>query len=298
MSKSFQLAEPGASANTENPFGLGGRGEPLFECARLLCGSVDLTRRANSDTVKLRYCHIRQDKIRAKRLVADSIVDLLFDGDLTLHDAERFLTRSSRENRKFWEELRSELCFCLYWRAKGRYVEAFLHCYRILELISVALPLVYASRVTDFRSAVSFIKSLSKNDRDGDLAVLRYFASEISKDGNLSALSIDFSFSGVPPDVHQELERQITNLVLSERSVQGEIQQPVSEGVRVKFSSVPSFIVSCRNRLFHNALSNQNFKIDALQGPESICKIVIDPTLYWFTFVFVEILKAQAERYV
>lgn len=298
MPRSFQLREPDASVATVNPFGLGAEGAAIFECARLLCGSVDLNKRATGKVVKLRYCHIRQRSVRAKRLVAENLVDLLFDGDLAKEDAEKFLRKAARENRKFWEELRSELCFCLYWRAKGRYVEAFLHTYRILELISVALPLVYASRVADFREAIKFIKSLSRNDRDQDLAVLRYFAVEISKAENLAQLSIDFPFSKVAPEIHEELGRQITAWVLSERAIDGEMQVPVSDGVKVKFSSVPSFVVSCRNRLFHNALSNDNFKIDALQGAESICKIVVDPALYWFGFVFVEILKAQAERYV
>lgn len=298
MPKTFQIIEPSASKETKNPFGVGAEGVPLFECARLLCGSVDLKKRSDGETVRLRDCHIRQVKARAKKHVSRDIINILFDGDLTEDDADTFLRKSARENLKFWEELRGELCFCLYWRSKGRHVEAFLHTYRILELISVAIPLVYASRIADFREAIKFIKALSKNDRDGDLAILRYFSEEISKNATYARLSVDFPFSGIPAEVHSELAGQIDRWVLSERVIDGELLDPVSDGVRVKFSSVSSYIASCRNRLFHNALSNDNFKVDALQGPEAICKMIVDPALYWFGFVFVEIIKAQAERYV
>ncbi|NIY80368.1 hypothetical protein HCZ23_12925 [Celeribacter sp. HF31] len=208
------------------------------------------------------------------------------------------MNKAATANRAFWEELRAEISFCLYARKKKSSVEAFLHLYRILELVSVALPLIYTSKFSDFRQAVSFIKSLNKNDRDQDLAILRYFSEEIAKSGELSNLTIDYEFSELGEQARSHLRTQLDNLVLSDNKISHSGFANPNDGVSLEFKSVPSFMVSCRNRLFHNALSGENFKIDSIRGPGSLCSILVDPGLYWFSLLLSEILKAEAARYV
>ena len=299
MSQTFRLREPDRSVPVPAPFGLGGSGVPSFECLRLLAGALDLEHSSTGGRTKLRYCFLTQKNRHVASRAVSKIIETVFDNALDRSDVERFLRKSSGENRIFWEELRAELSFCLFARKKNQSIEAFLHLYRILELISVALPLVYASSISDFRKAVVFIKSLSKNDRDQDLAILKYFSEEISKSsGMYSQLEVDFPFKGMEKGAAKSLVDQLNRYIFFDGKIKNSFYPMPEEGVRVNFDSVPSFIVMCRNRLFHNAMTNENFKLDPLRGAGGLCSVLVDPALYWLGIIFSEILKAQASRYV
>ncbi len=298
MPSTFRLLEPLPAETLARPFGVRSNGVPVFECLRLLTGALDVEHKPSSKVAKHRYCYLSQKSRRLSVNTIEKIVELAFDGDLSAEEVGTYLTKSANTNRAFWEELRTELCFCLSAKKKQRHVEAFLHLYRIFELVSVALPLIYATKVSDFRDAVRFIKSLSKNERDQDLSILRYFSEEISKSGSFSGLSIDYSFEEIESSARAYLRTQLDSFVLSSANIFHTGFEIPNDGVSIEFKSVSSFMVSCRNRLFHNAISNENFKLDGMQGSNAICSILIDPGLYWFSLVLSEIMKAEASRYV
>ena len=298
MPSTFELMEPLPAGAVEKPFGARSDGVPVFECLRLLTGALDIKHRPSSKIAKHRYCYLSQKSRRLSGKTVEKIVELVFDGDLRAVEVGTYLTRSAKTNRAFWEELRTEICFCLSAKKKQRHVEAFLHLYRIFELVSVALPLTYATRFADFRDAVRFIKSLSQNERDKDLSILRYFSEAISKSGSFSDLSIDYSFDKLDSPARAHLRSQLDSFVLSSANISHSGLASPNDGVSIEFKSVSSFMVSCRNRLFHNAISNENFKLDGMHGSNTICSILIDPGLYWFSLVLSEIVKAEASRYV
>jgi len=298
MPSTFRLMEPMPAGTFERPFGVRSNGVPVFECLRLLTGALDVEHRPSSKNVKHRYCYLSQKSRRLSGNTVKKIVELAFDGDLNAGEVGTYLTKSANANRAFWEELRTEICFCLSANKSQRHVEAFLHLYRIFELVSVALPLIYATKVADFRDAVRFIKSLSKNERDQDLAILRYFSEEISRSGSFAGLSIDYSFDKIDSSARAHLRSQLDSFVLNSKNISHTGFASPNDGVSIEFKSVSSFMVSCRNRLFHNAISNENFKLDGMQGSNTICSILIDPGLYWFSLVLSEIMKAEASRYV
>lgn len=299
MPSSFRLEDPLPDVARAKPFGVRSKGVPSFECLRILNGSIDIRNSTTGKLTKLRHCHLSQ---RSRRLSANTIsetIDLVFDGNLSQADVEQYLTRSTSQNRVFWTELRSEICFCLFAKKQKRHVEAFLHLYRLLELSSVSLPLIYATKINDFRRSLDFIKSLSRNDRDKDLAILHYFCEELSNSGSLGGLSIDFPFNYLSMPAKGHFRSQLDSCVLSNSKIeQDDLTSDPNDGVKVNFKSVPSFLVTNRNRLFHNALSSENFKLDLIQGSEPVCAILIGPGLYWFSLVLVEIVKAEASRYV
>lgn len=298
MPSTFELNNPSNITNVEKPFGVRSQGVPAFECLRLLCGIIDLKHNESGKVTKLRYCNLSHKTRRMSNNTIKNIVQLGFDNDLDINSVKTYLTKAGAANQVFWKELRSELCFCILAQKKRNNVEAFLHLYRILELISVALPLIYVTKLNDFRDAVNFIKSLTKNDRDQDLAILKYFSAEIAKNSDYETLTIDYKFEQLPLSARTHLVHQLNSYVLNDPKIKHEWMDEPNEGVSVNFTSVSSFMVSCRNRLFHNAMSNENFKLDLVGGSSNVCSVMIKPGLYWFGLVLSEILKAEASRYV
>lgn len=298
MPSTFELNNPLNISNADRPFGVRSQGVPAFECLRLLCGVIDLKHVESGKVVKLRYCNLSHKTRRISSNTIRNIVQLGFDSDLDIDSVKTYLTRAATANQAFWRELRSELCFCILAQKKQNNVEAFLHLYRILELVSVALPLIYATKLKDFRDAVTFIKSLSKSDRDQDLAILKYFSAEIAKNSDYEELTIDYKFEQLSLSARNHLVEQLNKFVLNDPKIKHQWMDEPNEGVSLNFASVSSFMVSCRNRLFHNALSNENFKLDLVGGSSNVCSVLIKPGLYWFGLVLSEILKAEASRYI
>lgn len=297
MPSTYKLEEPQALNNLAFPFSVANNGVPIFECVRLLSGSVDIKERLTGRLTKLRNCWFTQSIRRPGQRTIASIIEALFDGDLNAEDVKLVLEKSRLENRAFWEEFRAELCFCLSCHRGKNSVSAFLHLYRILELISISVPLVYSSQLSDYRASVSFIKSLSKAERDGDLSILRNFSQALSLNDQYRDLFIDFPFSSHDEALRTELKVQLDRCVINER-IEHEYFAVENTGVKIKFSSVPSFVASCRNRLFHNAISSENLKLDPLRGPDLVCCTLIEPTLYWLCLILAEVFKAKAKRFV
>lgn len=186
---------------------------------------------------------------------------------------------------------------CLTARNSNRSVEAFLYLYRMLEMVSVALPLVYAASEPDFKRALSFIKALSSNPRDGDLAIFAHFVGSLEGRGGYKGLTFDFKVQRGDAGWNREAREQIEKFVLKE--IKGK-PSFLEDGItfQVPFSSMPSFVATFRNRLFHNSQSGSNFRLDPLHGAAALCEFVIDPTLSWLTMVVIEIVKTHARPYV
>lgn len=297
MPQHCTLLEPGICADQGRPFGLNENGVPLFECIRILAGSVDIKNKESGKITKNRFSYQLQSKVFFRKNTIRKIVLNMFDGDITVDEFKAVLERGSVDNREFWEELRSEICFCIVARHEGRFVEAFLYLYRILELVSIALPLVYASSEPDYRKSMQFLKELAKNERDSDLSVFKSFVISAEKTGGYERLSVDFPIPLSCSSQKSEIMRQLQSYVISSGPIKAD---PIAgdEGFSVRFSSVPLYIISIRNRLFHNSRSNDNFRMDPLRGAGGICEMIVDPGLYWFSLVLIEIVKVHARRYV
>lgn len=297
MPRSCRLIDPLAKYNVATPLGVNNNGTPIFECIRLLYGTVDIFDKESGSTRKNQFSFITQDKRRRDKHAVERLIRHMFDGDLDINDAAQFLNKGRLDNRDFWEDLKAEICLCLVARNKDRNVEAFLYLYRVLEVVSIALPLVYASAEPDYRRAMEFIKSLSKDDRDSDLTVFRNFVASAAKLGNYEELYFDFPFDGMGLPWRQEALRQLKGYIFDKYNIEYRLMDN-DEGFSIKFTSIPLFFISFRNRLFHNSKTGDNLKIDNLGGADKICKILVDPMMYWFGLVLIEIIKVQAKRYV
>ena len=174
------------------PFGLNDMGTPLFDCLRILCGTVNFRNKKTNRLIKPRKCFVSNRKRTIKKSTLDDLISVVFDGDLKQKDLKEALVKGSNDNKTFWEDLRAELCLCIVAREKGLNVDAFLYLYRIFELVSIALPLVYISSLSDYKKSMDFVKSLSNNTNDGELTVFKNFVSSSQLMRDYRYLVIDF----------------------------------------------------------------------------------------------------------
>ena len=289
------LIDPLQAKGIAQPYGLASNGVPMFECVRLLMGTVDVESIKTGKITKLRRCFVTQTNRRPNHRTLLNLVTTIFDGDLSVEEFGEYLSRGGNENRGFWEKVKSELCLCLVAQNRGQHLHAFLHLYRVVELISLALPLVYASTEPDYTRALVLLKSLNTTD-GGDLTVLKNLSKHIAKTGGYEELSIGYDFISTDVSWKSEASQQFKKHVLSHGGI-GDIREDKS-GFDVDFPNISSLLVNTRNRTFHRMIGGTSFDLDKLGGVDTICQTVTGPTLYWLSLIVIEILKVHSARFV
>lgn len=289
------LIDPLTDKGVVRPYGLEANGFPIFECIRLLMGTVDVENCGTGKVVKLRRCFVTQSDRRVGQRTLNSLIGTIFENDLSVKDFGKYLDKGGNDNRRFWEKVKCELCLCLVAEKHNQHLHAFLHLYRVVELISVALPLVYVSTEPDYGKALTLLKSLNADD-GGDLAVLKGLSKHIAISGGYDEALIGFDFKVNNEAWKIEGSKQFKKYALNNEKIGA--ARDDNSGVDVEFSNVSSFLVNIRNRMFHRKITGQNFDLDKLDGVDAICQTATGPSLYWLSLIVIEILKVHSTRYI
>jgi hypothetical protein len=286
----FKLIEPGFGGYVPvAPFGFGVEGIALHETLRLITGSANVQDRSNDQVFPLTNNELRVGRSRSANPVR--ILSTVFDNALSLEEYINFIQTVGIRNTNFFTKLRDEVLLSLLAKRKRRFTESFLYLYRVLELVSVAFPMLYATTHKDFYDVHNFLKSLLSTDKDGDLRILQKAIPHISKGGGLDALSMEFSVAGYDLDYVSALKGQLNAVVRPH--VQGfEFEDQGEILFRVPFDSAPSLMVTVRNRMFHMKIAEKNFMLGHLGGSERICEMCVNEMLYWFALTYSELVRA------
>ncbi len=296
MPASFKIKDGLKNLGVRAPFGVNEDGVHIFSCLRLLCGTVNLEDKSSGEMLRLRDCFLTQDKRKLSSRTMQVLVDAVFDGELTVADVEQYLQKVRRHNVNFWEDVTGEICLALVCRARSQWLESFLHIYRLLELTSVALPLFYASAEHDYRKSLSFLKGLPQSPNDGDLAIMRRFVTIVAKEGGYETYAVKIPYSKGDLSWDRRFEEQIDSCIVQYGKLNATVNV-AEKTLEVPFMEFPSFLVTYRNRVFHNTLSTQNLNLDKLGGAGNVCEPIIDPALNWFTLLVCAILVQGVSRY-
>jgi len=102
----------------------------------------------------------------------------LFPSEIRPRDLSMYFQQLS-ENEDIYTVIEFELLNCLVARETGRYLEAFLFLYRILEGVSYSIPLMYVANQRSYTRSFNALKSfMSKNMKDGEIAFFKKFVQE------------------------------------------------------------------------------------------------------------------------
>jgi hypothetical protein len=296
MPSTYRIKDALSKLGSTAPFGVNADGVHAFECLRILTGTVNLEHKISGKKIVLRRCFLsEQDRKRKSNSLAE-IVNRAFDSNFTMTEVSNYLNKTKPINRAFWENLKAELCLALACEHHGNSTEAFLHIYRILEMSSVALPLFYATAENDYKKALSFLKELPTNPRDGDLAIFRKFSQTLAREGGYSGHKTEIYYSKGDISWDQSFSDQVKKYVVEADNLTTIVDVPNGK-IDVPFVEFPSFIVSFRNRLFHNTLSVENFDLDRLRGSNMTCEPIVRPALNWFTLSLCVILQQSMARH-
>lgn len=176
----------------------------------------------------------------------------------------RLIKLTRGDNRDFYKEILSEFLNFYIQTKRGNSTSAFVFLYRILERISYSVPLLYASTQSNFQGTFNDLKSILNADIEGELGMFKKF---LGKGRFIDPLKlqvtqkISFSTVGGHGENYYKLTcKRFTKFVSMDQA---------NHEVEIKFSDIPEFLITIRNRFFHSRTGDGKMNITTIEMPDS-----------------------------
>lgn len=196
------------------------------------------------------------------------------------------------QNQKFFERLTQEFNNYYFYQNRKSFTTAFAFIYRILETISYAFPLIYASKTNDFRGTYSLLKDYMSGNKDkGELGFFKSFIKVLFGDDPAAISSITIKIYGDTEEIQQKFFNSITK-ACPDQEIYDPTDTDEPRRISIKFTEYSSFIINIRNRFFHLFNSGQpNLQSDDILDADAFFYQVNEKSIYWISLVLLEIIK-------
>ncbi|MDH2600826.1 hypothetical protein QDT04_16210 [Acinetobacter baumannii] len=193
-------------------------------------------------------------------------------------------------NRNFYKELFFEFSNYFTCMKNKNFVNSFVHLYRILERVSYALPLIWASKSNDFYGSFSKLKEFFQNKDTKELGGLKLFIKGFV-DPYLS-ITTDFDIISIDPDWQKEYFMSIKNAANKVKTPNNQIIETPYSTISIKNEDIIGFIIEIRNRYFHALTgANASFTSKNIMCTDEFFKIINEPCINWLAFIILEVIK-------
>lgn len=206
----------------------------------------------------------------------------------------KYASTPDPKNRKFYGELFMEICRYIHVYSEEKHIESFLHAYRILEKISMVLPLIWASKTNDYSGSFKDLKLYFNDEKSGELRTLERFVNGFIDAGALSA-NCDFQFYSSNGDFQEKNYNLFKKICIA---VNAEIKSETPySSISIPYAKVNSVCISFRNRYFHLLTGDPtNIGFQDCPDPESMFNSIHPLFFQWLMFNLAEIIKYDIDR--
>lgn len=192
-------------------------------------------------------------------------------------------------NRGFYDEILNEFYSYFYEISKGSHTTGFLHLYRILERIAIALPLVYAAHSNDYKGVYNQLKKFILDEKTGELTVLKNFISSFIDDIILDQ-SVDINFILLANDWHKNHFKALQKFRLHDASTP-------NATLTYKYKNIIDLIIKTRNSYFHALTgANNSFTLNEVVHSDEFFKPLNPIFCNWLSYIILKIIKLEVLR--
>ena len=260
---------------------------PILALYRLLSGTADIrvdrngifkTYKPRSNYFNITY--VDGVRLSPKNLKVGANVD-----DLELISSS--LSRISNKNRAFYLHLTYEMVHAILALQLKDHLRAFLHCYRAIERMSFAFPLIYALNSDVLKGAYAQLKDFFVKGEE--LGLLRNMVDEIVKEQAWLDVSVTIDMLGdeaTRKSSYRTYMKSLGNDLICEASD--------NDYLKVKFFNLGSCVISLRNRLFHNLSGDRrNFNMNELKDLDDFLQPINKLGINWIASIFAIVLSKE-----
>ncbi|HDZ09188.1 hypothetical protein [Pseudohongiella sp.] len=270
------------------------RNPELLLILRLLSGNVILTHNYSDTIIKSRKNYFHSDLSRFRNWGRD--FPRLLSEDTTAEDLAIFINNTKFTNNKFYEAILSEISHFLLQERKASHTSAFIFLYRILEKVSYAFPLIYASKTQDFMRSFNQLRNLMTGDSEKkELGFFKKFAVTLYEGDSIAQTSVDIKF-----DVANDLVRQQMFRSVKEAIDLGILHEDTTEfeKISINYCDMGSFIIHIRNRFFHNqSIVPNNIKSNRIVDSDTFFSFINPVAMYWLSLVLLQIMSFSLSEF-
>lgn len=186
----------------------------------------------------------------------------------------KYFTHMNRHNKEFQSVLLFEVTM-FFFKCEESPTTAFLHLYRIIELLCFNIPLVYTSKETSYVGAFIQLKKFFSNDAK-EFVFFKTFLRLLFKDEEeiLEEKLIFFINSDNVKHIRNDLDRVFSLDQDKNEKVRWEfeiLEDNKSAKCTIPFKNIIDFVVNIRNRYFHLSdgsgnpnIKNKNYDMDCV----------------------------------
>lgn len=272
----------------------GNRDPEILLILRLLSGNVELTHNYSNIVIKSRVNYFSSDFTRFNNWKSE--FPCLFSEDTTSDDISVFIENTKYVNRSFYSTILSEISQFILHSKRGSHTSAFIYVYRILEKISYAFPLIYASKTQDFLKSFGQLKDLMVGDSEKkELGFFKTFVNMLYKDDSISDTSVDIKFDTTDSDVREQMFKSIKevigNAIIHADTIEFDM-------LSIKYCDMGSFIINVRNRFFHNLNGGaKNIESDKIVDSDELFSFINPMTMYWLAMLFLQVTSYSLSEF-
>lgn len=300
MNNRYKYSESSDSLKKQPNLDLEQSSSPRLRVFRLLSGTASATDTYTNKTYRFRrnYFYLPYSDNNPK-IGTKCILDLFSGEDITLVEINKMFANGAT-NYTFYSKIEGEIIRCLVAIRKESYIDAFVHLYRIIECMTYATPLLYASRSKDYTKTYETLKSCFTNTNSGELEFFKTFVKNTFQDEDFFKLTIDLSLSSEEYECDQNNLRKL--IIKHSQYKDGYLFKGRPEDLDLDFEfeflKFFSFLITLRNRFFHLLQGGWKENISRVdtEYPELLFKAIINSGLNWVAIIILEILKLDISK--
>lgn len=260
----------------------------------LLAGALEIEYSFSGEAISSKVNYFYED-LRIEDEASTSEPHTLISDDIDHDTLIKYLNSYKNSHYSFFSNLLDEVSYCMFLMHKERHTNAFIHLYRALEAISFAFPAIYIASSNDFAGSYKFFQDFFKESGSdaGELAFFRQFVKKVLDGDPVLETSIDFQIDCESTEVCESVLSEVRRV--TEKSIKANVDLP-SSSVSVKFEDVCPFVITLRNRYFHNSSSGiKNMQIGKLIDPDILYKAIVGKSLYCVATILSVIIRKQIQ---
>lgn len=294
MTERYEYLDPifRSSDTVSAGLGLSENNSCALRVFRLISGTCRLKDGFDGREIAINTNYLTIPSAGVRRATKTSIEHAFEDVDLP-HIAAYF--KMLGENDNFYKLIEFELINCLVAKKGGRFLEAFLFLYRIIEGISYAVPLMYVSKARSFdKTYRSLQKFLPKKEAEGELLFFKKFMESHWNGMGFYGVTFDLNMDCI--DVEEM--RSVYYAIYLSKAGNRFIDTTEDEEIRMSFIQFYEFMIELRNRYFHFLQGSwqDNIKTSQVVYPDLFFKPIMELAVNWVATVIFEIIKFDIEK--
>lgn len=274
---------------------ISGHSDPeLLLILRILSGNVEITHNYSDNSIKNRKNYFYSDLTRFQNWNLE--FPRLFSEETTSSDLAEFITQTRFVNRSFYKVILAEISHFILHEKKTSHTSAFIFLYRILEKISYAFPMIYASKSQDFLRSFNELKTLMAGSGEKkELGFFKTFVETIHHKDPIANTSIDITIDAKNSSVQEQMFKALKE-VASDSSIHEDTREYGM--LSIKYCEMGSFIITIRNRFFHNLNgSANNIESNKIVDSDEIFSFINPMAMHWLSQILFKVTHYSLTNY-